>query len=96
VDFAVCERSAAAEGLMRAVLRDGRDLRPEYPLVFQDGFDGRVVIAHEDEGAVRSTCATLVRDLVTPRATLRIGLTWAEPPTRLTEIPTFTAGRTPE
>ena len=29
-------------------------------------------------------------------ATLRMALIWAEPPTRLTEMPTFRAGRTPE
>ncbi len=29
-------------------------------------------------------------------ATLRIARSWALPPTRLTEMPTFSAGRTPE
>ena len=65
-----CEHATA---LMAAVLRGGESVEPEYPLVFGPDGPGRVVVLEED-GEVRSTCAILVRTLVTPMATLRVGM----------------------
>jgi len=58
---------------MRAVLRDGEPIAEEYPLIFDDAFTGSFVTA-EENGDVQATCATLVRELVTPQATFRVGL----------------------
>lgn len=79
---AVRDSAGPAEGLMRAVLRDGGSIAEEYPLVFDERFDGRFVVAEEPAGSdvgsgagtVRSTCAFLVRELVTEAATIRAGL----------------------
>ncbi len=54
-------------------MRAGAPLDAEYPLVFGSEAPGRIVVV-EEEGEVRSTCAVLVRDLVTPRASLRVGM----------------------
>lgn len=65
--------SPEATSLMESVLRSGEPLAAEYPLVFDQDSPGKLVsILHE--GAVRSTCATLVRDLETPQGQLRAGL----------------------
>lgn len=61
-----------AEALMSQVLRDGGPIAEEYPLVFREGFPGQVV-ALSDETAVRSTCAVLLRTLVSPQGELRAG-----------------------
>ena len=60
---------------MERCLRPGRSssLSAEFPLVFAARFSGRVV-AYEEKGDVRSTCALLVRELVVDQARLRIGL----------------------
>jgi GNAT superfamily N-acetyltransferase len=58
---------------MDRVLRNGRDLAREYPLVFEGRFPGRIV-AFEEAGDVRSACAFLVRNLVLPGARIRAGL----------------------
>ena len=62
-----------ARHLMDRVLRDGRDLAGEYPLVFEERFPGRIV-AFEEAGDVRSACAFLVRNLILPGARIRAGL----------------------
>lgn len=61
-----------AELLMRAVLREGAPIAGEYPLVFDASFDGRIVTADED-GAVRSTCAFLERELVLRSLRFKVG-----------------------
>jgi GNAT superfamily N-acetyltransferase len=58
---------------MGRVLRDGRDLGSEYPLVFGPLAAGTIVI-EELDGAVRSTCAILPRTLVAGRERIRIGM----------------------
>ncbi len=55
----------AALALMEQVLRDGRPLAQEYPLIFQSNATGRVETLEED-GAVVSTCAWISRTLATP------------------------------
>ena len=67
------ERTAAAEAFMRRVLRDDAPLAPEYPLVFYDRFDGRVVALKEGDD-VRSACGVLAREFVTPNGNVRGGL----------------------
>ena len=62
-----------ARALMERVLRDGGSLEPEYPLVFREGFPGRVLALCE-EGEVRSACGLLVRDLVAGGVRVRAGL----------------------
>ena len=72
----VHESFPPAEALMRDVLRDGAPIAPEYPLVFDEAFAGRVVTAQEDRGGareLRSACAILARDLILPGARLRVG-----------------------
>ena len=58
---------------MESVLRDGGALGPEYPLVFGAIASGDVVTV-EDEGDVRSACATLVRNFVVGDHVVRGGL----------------------
>lgn len=67
------EENSSAVELMERVLREGAPIREEYPLVFGDEAPGRIVTIEED-GEVRSTCAILVRDLITPHVSFRIGL----------------------
>ena len=74
------EECGQASALMASVLRpsalvDGVDasFESEYPLVFGEDAPGRIVVV-EEEGGVRSTCAILARDLVTPDARIRIGM----------------------
>lgn len=55
----------AALALMERVLRDGRPLAQEYPLVFRSNGTGRVE-ALEDNGEVVSACAWISRTLATP------------------------------
>lgn len=62
-----------ARALMERVLRDGQSLAAEYPLVFDERFSGRIV-ALEEDGNVRSACATLVRDLVVGDLSVRCGM----------------------
>ena len=64
-----------ARALMERCLRPGRasSLAAEFPLIFDERFSGRVV-AYEEKGDVRSTCAMIVRDLVAQGARLRVGL----------------------
>ncbi|MEY2784724.1 MAG: hypothetical protein RL277_928 [Planctomycetota bacterium] len=69
----VCRESRSARALMGRVLRDGRDLGSEYPLVFGPLSAGTIVIEEQD-GAVRSTCAILPRTLVAGRERIRIGM----------------------
>ena len=58
---------------MATVLREGKSVEAEYPLVFGDGACGRVVVV-EEEGEVRSTCAILPRTLIMPHASIRVGM----------------------
>ncbi len=70
----VHESCAPAEELMRAVLRDGEPIAPEYPLVFDERFEGRLVATAESQGGVLSACAILPRELILPQARFRAGL----------------------
>lgn len=69
----VREFSDSATHLMEQVLRKGASITEEYPLVFTEEMPGRIV-AIEEDGEVRSTCAILVRELVTPNASIRVGM----------------------
>ena len=69
----VCGRESSALRLMERALRDGDPLAEEYPLVFREGFPGRIVALGEGD-EVRSACATLVRELVLPDGNVRGGL----------------------
>jgi len=63
--------------LMEAVLRDGRPIAAEYPLVFQDAFEGRVIARLDGatpEPRVVAACGILPRRLVTPVASIPVGL----------------------
>ena len=62
-----------ALALMERVLRDGQPFAAEYPLIFDERFSGRVVTI-EEEGEVRSACATLVRDFIVGDLSVRCGL----------------------
>lgn len=53
----------AALRLMQDVLRGGRPLAAEYPLVFRDDSDGCIEVTEAD-GEVASTCAWLTRTLI--------------------------------
>lgn len=59
--------------MMELVLRDGAPISPEYPLVFRKEMPGRLIAIGEGD-QVRSACAILVRDLIMPGITLRVGL----------------------
>lgn len=65
------ERSALE--LMERVLRDGEPLAPEYPLVFQEPFPGRLIALGEGDD-VRSACAVIVRDFLVEGTRIRGGL----------------------
>lgn len=71
--LAPAQRTARALALMESVLRAGRPLAHEYPLVFGDGAPGGVETVEED-GDVRSACARLARTFVVRGERLRIGL----------------------
>jgi GNAT superfamily N-acetyltransferase len=60
---------------MERCLRPERSgsLSVEFPLVFEERFGGRVV-AYEEKGDVRSTCALLLRELIVGGARMRVGL----------------------
>lgn len=73
MNLAVRDDPQGALPLMETVLRDGGSLAPDYPLVFEEGRSGRVVIA-EDGGSVRSTCALLERDLIFGEDRISVGL----------------------
>jgi len=62
-----------ARSLIERVTRDGASVAPEYPLIFEDRFPGRLVAVGEGS-CVRSACAVLVRDFVIGGAELRGGL----------------------
>lgn len=67
-------RDAAARALIERVTRSGAPVASESPLVFDDGFPGRLVSLSE-EGDVRSACGVLVRDfLLSDGGTVRGGL----------------------
>ena len=63
----------AALQLMQEVLRDGRPLAAEYPLIFNSNGTGQVEIIEEDDQVV-STCAWLERTLATPGADIPVAL----------------------
>ena len=65
--------SSDALELMGRVLRHTSSLAPAYPLVFQEDLPGRLVTLSAD-GAVRSACAILERDLHVGGETIRAGL----------------------
>lgn len=58
---------------MSNVMRSGEPVDVEYPLVFGPHGSGRVIVV-EEQGEVLSTCAVLVRELVTPNANIRVGM----------------------
>ncbi|MEL6908063.1 MAG: hypothetical protein AAFP22_21825, partial [Planctomycetota bacterium] len=66
---ALADPRAAALELMERVLRDGRPMAAEYPLVFGPNATGEIEVAEAD-GRPASACAWLRRDLVTPDATI--------------------------
>lgn len=84
MNLTVTDPTNEAIRLMETVLRDGRPIASEYPLVFQDGFSGRVISrlgqataatrAAGQEPEVLAACALLPRRLVTPTATIPVGL----------------------
>ena len=59
--------------LIERVMRDGRPLAEECPLVFREEFDGRV-LQFADEERVHAALAILPRTLVTARGPVRIAL----------------------
>ena len=59
--------------LMERVMRKGQSLAQEYPLVFDDAFDGQV-LAIEEGAHVRSACAVLTRDFIAGESRVRVGL----------------------
>jgi hypothetical protein len=63
----LCRESRSARALMGRVLRDGRDLGSEYPLVFGEQSAATIVVDEQD-GAVRSTCAILPRSSLAANA----------------------------
>lgn len=63
----ITTQKEAALTLMERVLREGRPLSAEYPLVFQSNGTGRVETI-EENGEVVSTCAWIARTLATPTA----------------------------
>lgn len=67
--------AAAALTLMQEVLREGRPLAQEYPLVFgpDDVASGTIEII-EQGGRIVSTCAWLPRQLMTPSADVPVAL----------------------
>jgi predicted N-acetyltransferase YhbS len=73
VKVAVREDVASALPLMENVLRDGRALAADYPLVFGGARSGGVVTA-TDAGEVLSTCAFLERTILFQNGTAKIGL----------------------
>ena len=62
-----------AHELMGRVLRGGGSLAPEYPLIFEPGFPGRVVTISDGDRIV-SACATLERELVLGAERVTVGL----------------------
>ena len=71
--MAVKSGLADSLSMLERVLRDGRELAPEYPLVFHPDGPGGVVSLRDEDG-VTSACTVLTRDLVSPRGSLRVGL----------------------
>lgn len=67
------DQKALALELFERVHGARETLAAEYPLVFDEAFDGSVVGVGEDE-RLHSACATLVRELVLPGRTVRAGL----------------------
>ncbi len=63
----------AALSLMESVLRDGRAMAAEYPLVFEDDAPGRIE-AVEANGSIASACAWLTRTLLTPSAEVPVAI----------------------
>ncbi|MEM9800493.1 MAG: GNAT family N-acetyltransferase [Planctomycetota bacterium] len=66
-------RNEAALQLMENVLREGRSLAPEYPLVFNDDATGHIE-AIEEGGEVAATCAWIGRTLLAGEADVPIAL----------------------
>lgn len=66
------EKEAALQ-LMESVLREGRPMAPEYPLVFEEGAPGRIETV-ETDGTLASACAWIARTLVTPSADLPVAI----------------------
>ncbi len=58
--------------LMRSVLRPNGELRTEYPLVFDERGEGRLLSLLEG-GRVVSTCAIIERSLICPEGETRVG-----------------------
>lgn len=67
------EHCPPAEALMDRVLRGGASIAREYPLLFDQRFDGRLVALHEED-EIASTCGILVREFVAGDARIKGGL----------------------
>ena len=75
MNVAVRREPDSARGLLENVLRDGGDLAREYPLLFgaaEGAAHGFATV--EEDGAVRSACAFLRRDLAVGATRVRAGL----------------------
>jgi len=57
------ETTSGAEQLMDNVLRDGGSIREEYPLVFEERFDGCLVSLSEED-VTRASCSILTREFL--------------------------------
>lgn len=66
-------REEAALHLMERVLRDGRSMAAEYPLVFGENAPGHIETVEAD-GEPAATCAWLARTLVTPHCEVPVAL----------------------
>lgn len=66
-------REDAALDLMSKVLREGRPLAAEYPLVFGSDTEGHIEVL-ETDGEPASTCAWLARTLITPSCEVPVAL----------------------
>lgn len=66
-------REEAALELMELVLREGRSMGAEYPLVFGENATGHIEVLEKDAEPA-STCAWLERTLVTPACSLPVAL----------------------
>lgn len=67
------ELSNGAEELMNRALRDGAQIRDEYPLVFEDRFGGSIISLEEDE-ETQSCCSILSREFVIGKQRVKGGL----------------------
>ena len=67
------ELSNGAEELMNRALRDGAQIRDEYPLVFEERFGGSIISLEENE-ETQSCCSILAREFVIGKQRVKGGL----------------------